>query len=51
MPRKQSPQSQKQQPGVLRAAADELGITTPKTAERPRRKPPIRVKVYKGQQR
>ena len=50
MPRKQSPQPSKQ-PGVLRAAADELGITPPKTAERRRRKPPIRVKVYKAQQR
>jgi hypothetical protein len=34
--------------GILRAAADELGITTPKAADRPRRKGPIRVKVLKG---
>ena len=50
MPRKQSSQPTKQ-PGVLRAATDELGITSPKSTERRRRKPPIRVKVYKAQQR
>jgi hypothetical protein len=33
---------------ILRAAADELGITSPKAANRPRRKGPIRVKVLKG---
>ena len=27
---------------ILRAASDELGITTPKVADRPRRKGPIR---------
>ena len=55
MPRNPSPQRSsrgKTKPaGVLRAATDELGITTPEATERPRRKPPIRVKVYKGQQR
>jgi hypothetical protein len=35
------------EPNVLRAAADELGITTPKSVRR-RRKGPVRVAVYKG---
>jgi hypothetical protein len=34
------------EPSVLRAATDELGITTPKETHRLRRKGPIRVKVY-----
>jgi hypothetical protein len=33
-----------ERPSVLRAAADELGITTPKEATRRRRKSPVRVK-------
>ena len=37
----------KAEPNALRAATDELGITTPKTATRRRRKGPMRVKVYK----
>ena len=37
----------KSEPNVLRAATDELGLTTPKTAARRRRKGPMRVKVYK----
>ena len=40
----------RQEPSVLRAAADELGITTPKTVRR-RHKGPIRVAVYKTQKR
>jgi len=39
--------TRKSEPSVIRAAADELGITTPKTATRRRRKGPMRVKVYK----
>jgi hypothetical protein len=35
-------------PGILRSATDELGVTTPKSAKRSRRKAPVRVKVYKG---
>jgi hypothetical protein len=35
------------EPSILRAAADELGITTPKSADRRRRKGPIRVTVLK----
>lgn len=35
-------------PGILRAATDELGVTTPKNATRPRRKGPMRVAVYKA---
>lgn len=34
--------------GILRAAADELGVTTPKAVTRPRRKGPMRVAVYKA---
>ena len=37
----------KSEPSVLRAATDELGVTTPKSATRRRRKGPMRVKVYK----
>lgn len=37
-----------QKPGILRAATDELGVTTPKGATRRRRKGPMRVAVYKG---
>lgn len=54
MPRKQSPQrsrSHAKQAGILRAVADELGITTPEAADRPRRKGAKRVKVYKAEQR
>ena len=36
------------QANVMRAVADELGITTPKRAKRPRRKGPMRVAVYKA---
>ena len=32
-------------PGILRAATDELGVTTPKSATRRRRKGPMRVAV------
>ena len=42
---------QKSAPSVLRAATDELGVTTPKTATRRHRKGPMRVKVYKDRNR
>jgi hypothetical protein len=45
------PSGKPSHPGVLRAATDELGITTPKEAKRPRRKGPLRVAVYKARKR
>ena len=48
MRRRQSEERRPRDRSILRAAADELGITTPKAAERRRRKGPIRVKVLKG---
>jgi hypothetical protein len=35
-------------PGILRSATDELGVTTPKSATRPRRKGRKRVVVKRG---
>ena len=40
--------SKARKPGILRAATDELGVTTPKSATRRRRKGPVRVAVYKA---
>ena len=40
-------ESRPRDPSILRAAADELGITTPKSADRRRRKGAIRVTVLK----
>jgi len=48
MPKRTSTERPQGDRSILRAAADELGITTPKAANRPRRKRPIRVKVLKG---
>ena len=40
------PRRQSKEPNIVRGVADELGITTPKEAERPRRKGPMRPKDY-----
>jgi hypothetical protein len=48
MRKRQSEERRQSDRSVLRAAADELGITTPKAADRLRRKGPSRVKVVKG---
>ena len=45
MRRRQREEKRKTEPSVLRGVADELGITTPKEAERRRRKGRRRVKV------
>jgi hypothetical protein len=45
----QDDQREPVEPSVLRAATDELGITTPEEAHRLRRKGLIRVQVYKDQ--
>lgn len=41
----------KRTPSRVRAVTDELGITTPKEAKRPRRKGPLRVKILDGRRK
>jgi len=41
----------RREPSALRGVTDELGITTPDEAKRPRRKGPLRVKILDGRRK
>jgi len=47
----QKPKRRRGAPSALRGVTDELGITTPEEAKRPRRKGPLRVKILDGRRK